>query len=143
MASSCPNPAVPGKAKVARPLLQLRGWRGVSSRMSCTPTTPGGPDGTRASAWDLHPLVIHAYGGDLLPEQYAGSPALHRATHVLELPHGGPHCRNRPAHGWRRSTARSAPERVVVLPRGVDVERYRPGLDTSELRRAWDWARRR
>jgi len=32
----------------------------------------------------------------------------------------------------------ATPRRLVVIPNAADGDRFRPGLDTSELRRAWD-----
>src|SRR5713226_9074767 len=72
-----PNPAVPGRAQVVARSLQVRR---LARRLK--------PDVVHAhNAWGpgwygafvgLHPFVIHAYGGDLLPEQYAGRPAIQR-----------------------------------------------------------------
>ncbi|MGH8577912.1 MAG: glycosyltransferase family 4 protein [Gammaproteobacteria bacterium] len=127
------TPPVPGQAKVLARLLQVRH---LVRRLR--------PDVVHAhNAWGpgwygafagLHPLVIHAYGGDLLPEQYRGRSALQRrltswacrsadrvivtGKHMIEASTG---------LGIRR-------ERLTVLPRGVDLEHYRPGLDTAELR---------
>ena len=81
-----------------------------------------------------HPFFIHAYGGDLLPEQYVGRPALQRwltswacrsADHVIVT---GRHMVQ--ASGGLGLD----PARVVLLPRGVDSQLFRPGLDVSELR---------
>jgi L-malate glycosyltransferase len=83
----------------------------------------------------VHPLVIHAYGGDLLPERYANRPALERrltswtcrtADRVIVTGH----------HMINASAGLDFPrERLMLLPRGVDLERYRSGLETRELRR--------
>jgi glycosyltransferase involved in cell wall biosynthesis len=79
--------------------------------------------------------VIHAYGGDLLSEQYAGRPALERAFTSWS-------CRSADRvvvtgqHMIDAAAGLGVPrERLMLLPRGVDLDRYRPGLDTSELRR--------
>ena len=90
--------------------------------------------GWLAAATGLHPLVIHAYGGDILPEQYRGRPALQRfltswacrsADRVIVT---GRHMQGAARHLHLRS------DRVTVLPRGVDLKRYRPGLDAIALR---------
>src|SRR5690606_16760459 len=81
------------------------------------------------------PFVIHGYGGDLLPEQYQGRPALQRritswacqsADRVIVT---GEHMIG------AAGNLGIDPGRVELLPRGVDLKRYRPGLDTSDLRR--------
>ena len=83
----------------------------------------------------LHPFVVHAYGGDLLPEQYRGRPLLHRALTSWT-------CRlaDRVIVTGEHMVAAARllgvePERCVVIPRGVDVNRFRPGLETANLRR--------
>ncbi len=83
----------------------------------------------------IHPHVIHAYGGDLLPEQYAARPRLQRALTAwagrradLIVVTG--------AHMIEAAGRLGIPaSKLFLLPRGVDVARYRPGLDTSEFRR--------
>jgi len=83
----------------------------------------------------VHPLVIHAYGGDLLPERYQDRPAFERWLTSWT-------CRTADRivvtgrHMVDASAGLRIPrERLMVLPRGVDLRRYRPGLDTSEIRR--------
>jgi glycosyltransferase involved in cell wall biosynthesis len=83
----------------------------------------------------VHPFVIHAYGGDLLPEQYAGRPTIQRGLTAWT-------CRMADkivVTGRHMVNAASAlgiqPDRMVLLPRGVDLDRYRPGLDATALRR--------
>lgn len=85
-----------------------------------------------ATGW--HPFVIHAYGGDLLAEQYSGRPAIQR--HLTSWA-----CRAADriiVTGRHMISASSAlgidPQRIVLLPRGVDLTRYRPGLDVTRLR---------
>jgi L-malate glycosyltransferase len=84
----------------------------------------------------IHPLVIHAYGGDLLPEHFTTKPALQRRLtswacqtadrvivtghHMIDASKG---------LGFSR-------DRLMLLPRGVDLARYRPGLDTTALRQS-------
>jgi glycosyltransferase involved in cell wall biosynthesis len=84
----------------------------------------------------IHPLVIHAYGGDLLPYHYTMKPALERrltswacqtadrvivtGSHMIAAAGG---------LGFSR-------DRLMHLPRGVDLTRYRPGLDATGLRRS-------
>lgn len=86
------------------------------------------------AATGVHPFVIHAYGGDFLPEQYHGRPALQRhltswacrsADRVIVT---GQHMQGAAQH------LRLSRERVTVLPRGVDLALYRPGLDVTGLR---------
>jgi glycosyltransferase involved in cell wall biosynthesis len=82
-----------------------------------------------------HPLFIHAYGGDLLPEQYTGRPALQRRLTSWA-------CRSADRvivtgrHMVQASAALGLDAgRVVLLPRGVDSGHFRPGMDSSDLRR--------
>jgi glycosyltransferase involved in cell wall biosynthesis len=129
-----PDPPVPGQAKVAARMVQVRR---LVRRLR--------PDVVHAhNAWGpgwygafagLHPFVIHAYGGDILPEQCAGRPAAQRvltswtcraADRIVVT---GTHMIAAAAH------LGIPPERLMLLPRGVDLERYRPGLDASNLRR--------
>ncbi len=129
-----PTPPVPGPAKVLPRLFQVRR---LAQRLR--------PDVVHAhNAWGpgwygaftgLHPLVIHAYGGDLLPEQYAGRPVLQRRLTSWA-------CRTADRvivtgrHMIEASAGLGIPrERLTLLPRGVDLERYRPGIDTAGLRR--------
>jgi len=128
-----PEPPVPGKARVLVRALQLRK---LVRRLV--------PDVVHAhNAWGpgwygamvgRHPLVIHAYGGDLLPEQYDGRPAIERVFTSWS-------CRSADRivvtgrHMLDAAAQLGVPrERVLLLPRGVDLDRYRPGLDTSALR---------
>src|SRR5687768_18146662 len=82
----------------------------------------------------LHPLVIHAYGGDLLPEHHINRPAFeHRLTSYA--------CRTADRvivtgqHMIAGSAGLGFPrDRLMLLPRGVDLQRYRSGLDTTRLR---------
>lgn len=129
-----PDPAMPGQAKVAARLLQVRRFARRLQPDVVHAHNAWGP-GWYGAAAGIHPFVIHAYGGDVLPEQYAGKPALHRALSAWT-------CRTADrivvtGRHMVEATARlGVPEdRVVVLPRGVDLERYRPGLDASDLRR--------
>src|SRR5204863_206759 len=92
--------------------------------------------GWYGAATGFHPLVIHAYGGDLLPEQYRGRPAIQRWLTARS-------CRaaDRVVVTGRHMIDAAAllgipRERVLLLPRGVDLHRYRPGLDTAALRRS-------
>lgn len=129
-----PDPRVPAALRVPARILQLRR---LARRLR--------PDVVHAhNAWGpgwygaftgLHPLVIHAYGGDLLPERYAKRPAFER--HLTSWT-----CRTADRiivtgrHMIDASAGLSFPrERLMLLPRGVDLERYRPGLDTAPLRR--------
>lgn len=83
----------------------------------------------------LHPLVIHAYGGDVLPEQYRRRSDLQRRLTAWA-------CRTADRvivtgyHMIEASAALFIPvERLMLLPRGVDLEHYRDGRDTAGLRR--------
>jgi len=82
----------------------------------------------------FHPLVIHAYGGDLLPERYSERPALQRRLTSWA-------CRTADRvivtgrHMIEASGGLGIPQdRLMLLPRGVDLESYRPGLHTGGLR---------
>jgi glycosyltransferase involved in cell wall biosynthesis len=130
---SLPDPWVPGKAKVPARLLQVRRL----ARQLC-------PDVVHAhNAWGpgwygaftgLHPLLIHAYGGDVLPEQYAGRPKLQRRLTAWA-------CRTADRvivtgrHMIEAAGGLGIPrDRLFLLARGVDLERYRPHRDTVDLR---------
>ena len=82
----------------------------------------------------IRPFVIHGYGSDLLPEQYAKKPALQRRITSWA-------CRRAARvvvtgrHMIDASAALGIPrDRMMLLPRGVDLMRYHPGIDTSALR---------
>lgn len=128
-----PTLSVPGRAKVAARLFQVRR---LANRLH--------PDIVHAhNAWGpgwygaftgLHPLVIHAYGSDLLPEQYANRSAMQRRLTSWA-------CRTADRiivtgqHMIGASTGLGiSEERILLLPRGVDLEHYRPGLSTIDLR---------
>lgn len=129
-----PTPPVPGQAKVPARLLQVRGLARRLRPDVVHAHNAWGP-GWYSAVTGLHPLVIHAYGGDLLPEQYAGRPVLQRwltswacriADRVIVTGR----------HMIEASAGLGIPrERLTLLPRGVDLERYRPGIDTAGLRR--------
>jgi len=124
---------LPGPAGVAGRMLQIRR---LARRIR--------PDVVHAhNAWGpgwygaftgLHPLVIHAYGGDLLPERYAMRSAIARrltswtcrtADRVIVTGH----------HMIDASAGLDFPrDRLMLLPRGVDLTRYRHGLDSHALR---------
>jgi glycosyltransferase involved in cell wall biosynthesis len=90
------------------------------------------------AAAGIRPLVIHAYGGDFLPEQYQSQPAYQRhltawaCSTADRIVVTGQHMI---AAGQRLGIA---PERIALLPRGVDLSRYRPGLDSKSLRASLD-----
>jgi len=124
----------PGQAKVAARLLQVRRLARRIRPDIVHAHNAWGP-GWYGAVTGIHPMVIHAYGGDLLPEQYAGRPFLQQRLTSWA-------CRtaDRVIVTGRHMIAASAElgiprERLRLLPRGVDLERYRPGLDTSGLRR--------
>lgn len=128
------NPWVPGQTKVIARMLQVRRLARRLRPDVVHAHNAWGP-GWYGAATGLHPLVIHAYGGDLLPEQYGGRPDVQRwltawscrtADRVVVT---GRHMIDAAARlGVRR-------EQLMLLPRGVDLQRYRPGLDTTALRR--------
>jgi glycosyltransferase involved in cell wall biosynthesis len=128
-----PPATLPGQAKVLQRLWQVRSL----ARRLCPDIVHAhnawGP-GWYAAATGIRPLVIHAYGSDFLPEQYAGRPAFQRrltswacrsASRIIVT---GRHMLD--AAGKLQISS----DRLMLLPRGVDVRRYRPGLDTNSLR---------
>jgi L-malate glycosyltransferase len=129
-----PPTSAPGQTKVIARMVQLRS---LSRRLQpdiVHAHNAWGP-GWYGAATGRHPFVIHAYGGDLLPEQYAGKPMYQRRLTSWA-------CRSadRVVVTGRHMIEASAnlgilPERLMLLPRGVELNRYRPGLDTTELRR--------
>jgi glycosyltransferase involved in cell wall biosynthesis len=128
------KPLMPGKAKVIARLLQVRKLARRLRPDVVHAHNAWGPGWYGASVGH-HPFVIHAYGGDLLSEQYEGRPALARAFTSWS-------CRKADRivvtgrHMIDAATQLGIPrERLMLLPRGVDLERYRPGLETAGLRR--------
>ncbi len=130
---SLPIAALPAPARVPARMWQVRrlahriGADVVHSHNAWGPAWYGALAGRR-------PHLIHAYGGDLLPEQTVGRPAWQRALTARA-------CRgaDRLIVTGRHMVSAAvklgvAAERVLLLPRGVDLEAYRPGLDTSGLR---------
>lgn len=128
-----PDPRVPGRAKVLGRMLQARSLaRGLRPDIVHAHNAWG--PGWYGAGTGRHPYLIHAYGGDLLPDQYAGRPAIQRQLTSWS-------CRAADriiVTGRHMIEAASAlnigQDRMVLLPRGVDLDRYRPGLDTSALR---------
>jgi L-malate glycosyltransferase len=130
-----PTPSMPGPAKVIARLFQVRRLVRRLRPDLVHAHNAWGP-GWYGAFTGLHPLVIHAYGGDLLPEQYTGKPALQRRLTSWA-------CRTADRivvtgqHMIGASIGLGIPhERLLLLPRGVDLERYRAGLDTTALRRS-------
>lgn len=128
-----PDPGLPGQAKVMARLVQIRRLARRLKPDVVHAHNAWGP-GWYGAAIGLHPFVIHAYGGDVLPEQYAGKPAFQRAltswscrTADRIVVTGGHMVGAAAALGIAR-------DRLLLLPRGVDLQRYRPGLDTTGLR---------
>lgn len=128
-----PEPAVPGQVKVIARFLQLRKLARRLKPDVVHAHNAWGP-GWYGAAAGHHPLVIHAYGGDLLPEQYAGRPALQRRLTSWS-------CKTADRivvtgrHMIEAAGLLGVPrDRMLLLPRGVDLQRYRPGVDTSPLR---------
>lgn len=128
-----PTLSVLGPAKVVARLFQVR--RLVSKlRLDIVHAHNAWGPGWYGAFTGLHPLVIHAYGGDLLPEQYVNKPAMQRRLTSWA-------CRAADRiivtgqHMIGASTGLGiSEERILLLPRGVDLEHYRPGLSTIELR---------
>lgn len=128
-----PDSRLPGGTQVIERMLRLRGLVRrlkpdvVHAHNACGP-------GWYGAAAGRHPLVIHAYGGDLLPDQIVGRPAIQRILTAWA-------CRaaDRIVVTGQHMVGASShlgvdPGRVTVLPRGVDLKRYRPGLDVTPLR---------
>jgi len=129
-----PASSLPGQAKVLARMLTLRRLAHRLQPDIVHAHNAWGP-GWYGAATGRHPFVLHAYGGDFLPEQTAGRPATQRALTAWacraadQIVVTGEHM---------VAASRSFginPARVTVLPRGVDLARYRPGLDASPLRR--------
>jgi glycosyltransferase involved in cell wall biosynthesis len=128
-----PAQRVPGKASVIARFFQVRHLTRRLAPDVVHAHNAWGP-GWYAAALRRYPLVIQAYGGDLLPEQHVGRPRFQRLLTrwtcrtadrvVVTAPH------------MVAATARLGVPRhkIAVLSRGVDLERYRPGLDTGDLR---------
>lgn len=129
-----PKTGWPGQAAIAARMLQVRR---LARRLR--------PDVVHAhNAWGpgwygafcgLHPFLIQAYGGDLLPEQYNGrslrqrkltSWACRKADRIIVT---GEHM-IKAAGGLD-----IAQDRISLIPRGVDLRRYHPGIDAARLRR--------
>jgi glycosyltransferase involved in cell wall biosynthesis len=128
-----PASSLPGRLATLQRFFQLRGLARRLRPDLVHAHNAWGP-GWLGAATGLHPLVIHAYGGDFLPEQYRGRPALQHyltswacrsADRVIVT---GRHMEAAARHLHLRS------DRVTVLPRGVDLKRYHPGLDAGALR---------
>ena len=128
-----PNTPISGRAAVGFRLLQVRR---LARRLR--------PDVVHAhNAWGpgwygaftgLNPLLIQAYGGDLLPEQYNGRSALQRRLTSWA-------CRTADRvivtgqHMIQASTDLGITQQhFLLIPRGVNLEHYRPGMDTKGLR---------
>jgi glycosyltransferase involved in cell wall biosynthesis len=129
-----PRSPLPAQAKVLHRMLQVRRLARRLRPDIVHAHNAWGP-GWYGAVAGSHPFVIHGYGGDLLPEQYGGRPALQRrltswacrtADQIIVT---GQHMVGASRH------LGIDPDRVTLLPRGVDLKRYRPGLDVSNLRR--------
>jgi glycosyltransferase involved in cell wall biosynthesis len=132
-----PSSALPGQAKVLHRLLQVRRLARKLRPDIVHAHNAWGP-GWYGAATGIHPYVIHAYGSDMLPEQYRGRSALQR--HMT-----GWACRSADrivvtgAHMIHASQRLGiAREKIALLSRGVDIKSYRPGLDTTALRAELD-----
>ncbi|MBS0394339.1 MAG: glycosyltransferase family 4 protein [Proteobacteria bacterium] len=125
--------SVPGQLGVLQRMWRIRRLVGQLRPDIIHAHNAWGP-GWYGAAAGRRPFVIHAYGGDFLPEQYRGRPALQRRLTSWA-------CRAADRiivtgqHMVEASAALSIdPARIKVLPRGVDLKRYRPDLDASPLR---------
>lgn len=128
-----PPSRLPGKLKVFAGFLAIRALVKALRPDVVHAHNAWGP-GWYGAASGHHPLFIHAYGGDLLPEQYAGRPALQRWLTSWAC-RGADHVIVTGKHMVDASGALGLdPARVVLLPRGVDGQHFRPGIDVSELR---------
>ena len=129
-----PEPQVPGQVKVLARMLQIRKLARRLKPDVVHAHNAWGP-GWYGAASGIRPFVIHAYGGDVLPEQYAGRPGFQRGLTSWSCRNAdrvvvtGRHMIDAAAH------LKIPRDRLMLLPRGVDLDRYRPGLDTSALRR--------
>jgi glycosyltransferase involved in cell wall biosynthesis len=128
-----PGSSLPAQAKIIHRMLQVRSLVRKLRPDIVHAHNAWGP-GWYGAATGAHPFVIHGYGGDLLPEQYQGRPVIQRlmtswacgrADQIIVT---GQHM----VHASRNLGIDTG--RVALLPRGVDLKCYRPGLDTSELR---------
>jgi glycosyltransferase involved in cell wall biosynthesis len=129
-----PEPAAPGPLKVIARMRQLRKLARALKPDIVHAHNAWGPGWYGASVGS-HPFLIHAYGGDLLPEQYSGRPAAQRRLTAWSCRRAdriivtGRHMIDAAAKGLGIPR-----DRLLLLPRGVDLTRYRPGLDTAALR---------
>jgi len=80
------------------------------------------------------PLIIHAYGGDVLPYRYRMKDIFSKilTTYTCQrldmLVVTAAHMVKGASH------LRISEEKIRVIPRGVDLERFKPDLDTAVLR---------
>lgn len=130
-----PSTSWPGRTKVLRQMSQLRSLA-LRLRPDVVHAHNAWGPGWLAAASGIRPFVIHGYGGDLLPEQYRGRSALQKRLTSWA-------CRRADriiVTGRHMIDASGAlgidPERVTLLPRGVDLELYRPGADTPDWRQS-------
>ena len=129
-----PSLPIPGQAQVLARMFQVRALARSLKPDVVHSHNAWGP-GWYGAFTGIHPHVIHAYGGDLLPEQYQGRPLMQRRLTAWA-------CRgaDRIVVTGRHMIEASAQlgiarERLLLLPRGVDLESFRPGLDSTVLRR--------
>lgn len=133
---SLPDAPLPGQARVLARLLQVRRLAGRLRPDVVHAHNAWGP-GWYGAFTGRHPFVIHAYGGDLLEEQYRNRPPLQRRLTAWACSRA-----DRVIVTGRHMIEASSKlgigrNRLTLLPRGVDVERYRPGLDAAELRQSF------
>lgn len=81
-----------------------------------------------------HPLIIHAYGGDVLPFRYRMKDFFSKILTIYT-------CRQMDmmvvtaSHMAKAAAHLRIPEdKIRVIPRGVDLKSFRPGLETASLR---------
>lgn len=129
-----PASPLPGRLGTLHRFFQMRQLAGRLCPDLVHAHNAWGP-GWLGAATGVHPFIIHAYGGDFLPEQYGGRSALQRALTSWACRSAervivtGQHMRDAARHLNVDS------DHVTVLPRGVDTKHFRPGLEVSALRR--------
>jgi glycosyltransferase involved in cell wall biosynthesis len=129
-----PRSPFPAQAKVLHRMVQIRRLVRKLRPDVVHAHNAWGP-GWYGAAAGHHPFVIHGYGSDLLPEQYAGRSALQRrmtswaCRTADQIVVTGQHMVGASSH------LGVEPGRITVMPRGVDLKRYKPGLDVSSLRK--------
>jgi glycosyltransferase involved in cell wall biosynthesis len=138
----CVDSSLPGPLRTLHRMLALRRLARRLQPDIVHAHNAWGP-GWFGAATGIHPFVIHAYGGDFLPEQYEARPAFQR--HLTSWA-----CRTADrivVTGQHMIAAgrhlKVEPSRITLLPRGVDLRHYLPALDTASLRESLSLGSRR